>query len=83
MAKANVEVTCLDCGFQESHAALGRARIALAGHASETGHDVDWTINRIAPGVERAGADAGVCGIDGCENTDSPLLNWDQTADES
>lgn len=83
MSETNVEVTCLDCAFQESHAALGRARVALAAHASETGHDVDWTINRVAVGVERAGADAGVCGIDGCENQDSPLLDWHKTADES
>ena len=75
MDSDHVVVECRDCGFQESFPNLGRARVALAAHESEAGHDVDWQIDQVDAGVARAGADAGVCGIDGCENPDSPLLD--------
>lgn len=83
MNEGTVVVECRDCEFHESFANLGRARVALDDHASETGHDVDWQIDRVAPGVERAGADAGVCGVSGRANPDSPLLDWNESADES
>ncbi|GEM_PF-174198 len=69
----SIVIECRDCDFQESFTNLGRARVALDEHES-AGHEVDWQINQVAAGVERAGADAGVCGVDGCENPDSPLL---------
>lgn len=72
----NVVVRCRDCALEQSFEHLGRARVVLDDHESQTGHDVDWRINRVAAGVERAGADAGVCGIPGCENVDSALLDW-------
>lgn len=75
MSTGNVAVECRDCGFRESHRNLGTARAALDEHESETGHSVDWEIRRVAGGVERAGDDAGVCGIPGMTNPDSPLLN--------
>nr|WP_233340930.1 hypothetical protein [Haloprofundus sp. MHR1] len=76
MDEGNIVIECRDCTLVESFANLGRARVALDDHESETGHSVDWQINRVAAGVERAGADAGVCGISGCVNADSPLLDW-------
>ena len=76
MDRDHVAVECRDCEFRESFANLGRARLALDEHESSTGHDVDWQINRVDAGVEQAGADAGVCGVDGCENPDSPLVDW-------
>lgn len=79
----NVEIACRDCEFRESFPNLGRARLALDAHESERDHDVDWQINRVEAGVERAGADAGVCGISGCANPDSPLLDHASSTDES
>lgn len=72
----NVVVECRECAYRESFSRLGRARVALEDHESATGHVADWEIDRVASGVERAGADAGICGLPGCENPDSPLLAW-------
>jgi hypothetical protein len=72
----HVVIECRDCELRESFPNLGRARLGLAEHESESGHEVDWQIDRVEAGVERAGADAGVCGISGCENSDSPLVDW-------
>ncbi|SEO90624.1 hypothetical protein SAMN04487948_10775 [Halogranum amylolyticum] len=83
MDEGNVLIECRDCTFRDSFANLGRARVALADHESETGHGVDWQINRVADGVERAGDDAGICGVSGCTNTESALLDWPQSDDES
>jgi hypothetical protein len=83
MAESNVVVACRDCTFTESFGKLGKARVALADHESETGHDVDWQINNVAVGVEQAGSDAGVCGVSGCANPDSPLLDWERADEES
>ena len=83
MTNDNVVIACRDCEFRESFPNLGRARLALDAHASAQGHDVDWQINRVDAGVEQAGADAGVCGISGCENPDSPLLDHVSSADEA
>jgi hypothetical protein len=76
-----VVVECRDCDFRETFPNLGKARVALDGHESDTGHDVDWEIGHVASGVEQAGADAGICGVPGCANLDSPLLDW-QTLDD-
>jgi hypothetical protein len=76
MVDDNVVIECHDCEFSESFANLGRARVALNDHESGLDHDVDWQINRVEAGVEQAGSDAGVCGLSGCENPDSPLLGW-------
>jgi len=72
----HVVVDCRDCCLRESFSNLGRARLALDKHESASGHDIDWQINRVEAGVEQAGADAGICGVDGCENPDSPLIDW-------
>ena len=78
----HVVIECRDCDLRESFPNLGRARLALADHESATGHDIDWQIDRVDAGVAQAGADAGVCGVAGCENPDSPLLDW-QSDDET
>ena len=76
MTDDNIVVACRDCEYQDAFSQLGRARVALDAHESEQGHDVDWQITRVDAGVERAGADAGVCGVSGCDNPDSPLVDW-------
>lgn len=75
MGQPRATVTCPDCGFEEPFAKLGDARSALETHRTETGHDVTWTLGRLAPGVERAGDDAGVCGREECGNPDTPLVH--------
>ncbi|OTF02900.1 hypothetical protein [Halorubrum sp. SD612] len=75
-----VRVRCTDCAYEESFDSLRRARTALDEHERATGHAVDWEIGGLAPGVERAGDDAGVCGREGCANPDSPLLDHDPSA---
>ncbi len=73
MSETRVAVECRDCSFAASHDRLRDARIAVADHESATGHAVDWTVESIAAGVSRAGADAGVCGRPERANEDSPL----------
>ena len=75
MTDDRVVVECRNCEFREPFPNLGRARVALANHESSTGHEVGWEIDRVEAGVARAGADAGVCGVEGCENPESPLLD--------
>lgn len=82
MDEDSVVLKCHDCAFRESFANLGSARVALDDHESKTDHDADWQIERVAAGVERAGADAGVCGEPDCANSDSPLLDWRRSDDE-
>ncbi|CAI50393.1 uncharacterized protein NP_4604A [Natronomonas pharaonis DSM 2160] len=82
MSDERVAVACRDCEYTASFSSLGRARTALAAHETETGHDIDWDIDHAAEGVERAGADAGVCGSPDCANADSPLLDWRESTDE-
>lgn len=65
-------MTCA-CGFEESFDRLRDARAAVDDHRRDTGHDPTWEIHGVADGVERAGADAGVCGRPECANEDSPL----------
>lgn len=79
----HVTIECRECDLRASYATLSEARLALDDHESSTGHDIDWQINRVDAGVERAGADAGVCGVDGCENPDSPLLEWGESTEKT
>lgn len=73
-----VTVDCIDCAYAETYDSLRVARTELDEHERTTGHTVDWEIESLSTGVERAGADAGVCGIGGC-NEDSPLIHeWDK-----
>lgn len=72
--ETDVLVRCADCAYESAFDSLRAARTALADHERATGHDVDWQIGRLSAGVERAGDDAGVCGVEGCVNPDSPLL---------
>lgn len=55
-------VTCPTCGLEESFDRLAAARTRIEEHREGTGHDPLWELSRIAPGVERAGEEAGVCG---------------------
>ncbi|MUV56772.1 hypothetical protein [Halogeometricum sp. CBA1124] len=71
----DVEVRCADCAYAATFDSLRAARTALDDHERETGHSVEWNIGRLSGGVERAGADAGVCGREDCANPDSPLLD--------
>jgi len=73
----DVLVRCDDCQYRETFESLRAARTALDDHEREADHSADWYIGGLSEGVERAGADAGVCGRDGCENPDSPLLDRD------
>lgn len=65
-------VTCTTCAYEESFSTLRAAREALDAHERETGHDVDWSVNGVPPGVEAAGDAAGVCGVPG-SSADSPF----------
>lgn len=56
-------VRCPDCGFEGAFDSLGDARAWLDDHERETGHDPTWELAELSPGVERAGAAAGVCGV--------------------
>ncbi|WP_336037905.1 DUF7542 family protein [Halobacterium yunchengense] len=64
------------CGFEAGFDRLRDAREAVDAHES-AGHDADWDIRRVAPGVERAGEDAGVCGRPECTDEASPLFRDD------
>jgi len=74
MPDTQITVTCADCSFETTFGRLSAARIALADHERATGHTADWTIDSLSPGVERAGEEAGVCGIPGSSADDSPLV---------
>lgn len=75
MASGETVVRC-SCGFEAGFDRLRDAREALAAH-EDAGHDPDWHIEKVADGVELAGADAGVCGRPECTNEDSPLYRDD------
>ena len=62
MTERRTTVTCPTCGFEESFGKLAAARSRIEEHREETGHDPLWELSRLAPGVERAGDEAGVCG---------------------
>lgn len=75
MSHTRITVTCSDCSFESDFDRLSAARVALADHEETTGHTADWTIVSLSAGVERAGNEAGVCGIPGSSAADSPLVN--------
>ncbi|WP_066411640.1 DUF7542 family protein [Halorubrum aethiopicum] len=83
MARTRVVVRCADCRFESIHDRLRSARETLTAHEADAGHAVDWRIESLAPGVERAGADAGVCGLPERSNGDSPLVDPDPDRDIS
>lgn len=74
MTERGVTVTCPDCDLRERFEGLGAARERVEAHRREAGHEPDWEIGRLSAGVERAGADAGVCGRPACANANSPLV---------
>ncbi len=74
MSRGSVTVACTECNFDRAFDRLSEARVALATHEEETGHAADWRIDRLSPGVERAGDEAGICGRPGCTDTDSPIV---------
>ncbi|RLM53293.1 hypothetical protein DVK02_13955 [Halobellus sp. Atlit-31R] len=73
MAAKRATVTCPECDLTETFDKLATARSFIESHRSETGHDPTWELHRLAPGVERAGDEAGVCGRPSCTTEDSPL----------
>lgn len=75
MASGETVVEC-SCGFEAGFDRLRDAREALATHEG-AGHDADWHIEKVADGVELAGADAGVCGRPECTNEESRLFRDD------
>ena len=79
MAEKRATVTCPECGQRETFDKLARARVFIETHRSETGHEATWELHRLSPGVERAGDDAGVCGLSECTTEDSPLYLGDET----
>lgn len=77
MAETRATVTCPDCDLDETFEKLAAARSRIEDHRTETGHDPTWELGRLDPGVERAGDEAGVCGLSGRTNPDSPLFRDD------
>jgi hypothetical protein len=75
MASGETVVRC-SCGFEAGFDRLRDAREALAVH-EDADHHPNWRIEKVAGGVERAGADAGVCGRPECTNERSPLYRDD------
>ncbi|SEK48232.1 DUF7542 family protein [Haloferax larsenii] len=63
MTTPRATVRCPDCGLEETFEKLAAARQRIEAHREETGHDPDWKLGRFAPGVERMGDEAGVCGL--------------------
>lgn len=70
MTSPRATVSCPACGHEETFESLADARAWIDDHERETGHDPTWELGELSPGVERAGASAGVCGIPG---SDSPF----------
>lgn len=75
MSHTRITVTCSDCSFERVFDRLSAARVALDDHERTTGHTIDWTIGALSAGVERAGEEAGVCGIPGSSADDSLLVH--------
>jgi len=73
--RTRVVVVCADCRFESAYSTLRAARSALADHEAERDHTVDWRIEALSGGVERAGAAAGVCGVPGSADSESTLLD--------
>jgi len=75
MSETRVAVRCRDCSLAVTHDRLRDARAAVDDHERATGHRVEWSIDSLAAGVSKAGADAGVCGRPECANDESPLVD--------
>ncbi|WP_178916892.1 hypothetical protein [Natronomonas gomsonensis] len=73
MTEKHVTVSCRACDRTETFEKLRTAREFIETHRTETGHEATWELPSLASGVERAGADAGVCGRPECTTTESPL----------
>ena len=73
MPGTRATVTCSECDLSETFDRLAAARSSIDAHRDETGHEATWEIHGLAPGVERAGDEAGVCGRPECTTADSPL----------
>lgn len=65
-------VSCPDCDLQQTFEKLGDARAAIEHHRVETGHEATWDLGSLDDGVERAGDQAGVCGVPGTADPDAP-----------
>ncbi|WP_042663207.1 hypothetical protein [Haloferax sp. ATB1] len=63
MSIPRATVSCPTCGLEERFSKLADARLRIEEHRAETGHDPTWELGRFAPGVEKMGDDAGVCGV--------------------
>jgi hypothetical protein len=78
MAEKHVTVSCGACDLTETFDKLATARECIETHRTETGHDPTWELPELASGVERAGAEAGVCGLPGSTTTESPLYQGEE-----
>jgi len=78
MGENRTIVTCPACDLRETFDSLGAAREAVEKHRVETGHDPTWELPQLAAGVQRAGDEAGVCGIPGRTDADSPLYQGEE-----
>lgn len=78
MPRERATVRCPDCAVEETFGKLGAARSFIDDHRAETGHWATWEVHGLDAGVERAGADAGVCGRPDGTTTDSPLFQPDE-----
>lgn len=81
MPRTRATVTCQACDLEETFTKLGDARAKIEAHRAATGHEAVWELARLSEGVERAGDQAGVCGVPGTTDTDSPLY-WDGSVPE-
>lgn len=63
MPEPRAVVRCPDCDLVETFEKLQPARERIDSHRAETGHEPYWELGRLSPGVERAGAAAGICGV--------------------
>ncbi|MFT4885004.1 MAG: hypothetical protein ACI8U4_002523 [Natronomonas sp.] len=78
MTDERVTVSCPACDRTETFEKLGTAREFIETHRTETGHEATWELSSLAPGVERAGDEAGVCGRPDCTTTESPLYQGEE-----
>lgn len=77
MADERATVTCSECNLDETFRKLAAARERIRDHRIETGHEAVWELHTLSSGVEQAGDEAGVCGREGCGETESPLFRDD------
>lgn len=69
---SSATVSCPACELRETFEKLGEARACIETHRTETGHEATWELAGLDEGVERAGEQAGVCGIPGSVDPDAP-----------